>query len=98
MIRMRGWVEYDGGRVENIECGRGPFIAWEAYCRRQGITPYDQSNPNTMLVYIAYTVLGIEEGFDVWRKSVVDWDFTEAETVPPTSPVPSLGVSSSSPS
>lgn len=98
MIRLKGWIEYDGGRVEHIECGRGPFIAWEIYARRQGITPYDESSPNTMLVYIAYTALGIDEGFDVWRKSVIDWDFEQADIVPPTSAVPSLEVSSSSPS
>jgi len=74
MIRFRGSVQYDGGEVVAWEAGSAALVAWEAYCRRQGIEAYGSSSPNTMSAHLAYTTLGIREGFDVWLKSVVDVD------------------------
>jgi len=83
MIRLRGTVEYDGGRVEEFRAGSAVFVAWEAYARRQGFPAYDESNANTMAHYCAYVALGIREGFDVWLRSVVDVDAEEAEAADP---------------
>jgi len=74
MIRFTGTVEYDGGELVEWRAGSAALVAWEAYCRRQGIAPYDGSHPQTLAAFLAFVSLGIREGFDVWLKSVVDVD------------------------
>jgi hypothetical protein len=49
---------------------------------------------------MAYIALDVEQGFDVWRKGVLNVELENASEngVPPTLPAPSAGSSSSSPS
>ena len=79
MIRFRGTVQYEGGEVASWQAGSAAMVAWEAYCRRQGLAAYDGNNPQTMTAYLAFTVLGIREGFEVWLASVVDVDANPTE-------------------
>jgi hypothetical protein len=85
MIRLRGTVTYDTGQTAEWQAGSAVFVAWESYCRRQAIAePYGQGNVNTMAHFCAYTALGVQEGFEVWLRSVVDVETAEAAEVPPT--------------
>lgn len=88
MIRLEGTVTYDGGQTAEFRAGSAVLVAWEAYCRRQGIPAYDGNSPQTMAAFVAYTALGVREGFDVWLRTVVDVDLPEVEAeaaaVPPT--------------
>ena len=83
MIRLKGSVEYDSGQVVEYQAGSAALVAWEAYCRRQGITADPTENPNTCAAFVAYVSLGIQEGFDVWMRSVVDVEATPVEAVDP---------------
>lgn len=91
MIRIRGQVEYEGGRVESFEAGSAALADWELYGLRHGYPIGEDRPPMLSLLYIAYTALGVSEGFDVWRKSVigVEPDADEAAVIPPTRQVAS---------
>lgn len=84
MIRLRGRVEYDSGQTVEYQAGSAALVAWESYCRRQGITADPTENPNTCAAFVAYVSLGIAEGFDVWMRSVVDVEAEPVEAVDPT--------------
>jgi hypothetical protein len=88
VIRIRGTVTYESGELVEWKAGSAIFVAWEAYCRRQGIAAYDGNNPNTMAAYCAYAALGIREGFDVWLASVEDVATDEDEAIVPVPPTP----------
>lgn len=83
MIRLRGSVEYDSGQTVEFQAGSAALVAWEAYCRRQGMSADPELNPNTCAAFVAYVSLGIQEGFDVWMRSVVDIDASPVEAVDP---------------
>jgi hypothetical protein len=83
MIRLRGTVEYDSGQSVDFQAGSAALVAWEAYARRQGIPSDPTENPNTCAAFVAYVSLGIQEGFDVWMRSVVDIDAKPVEEVDP---------------
>lgn len=83
MIRIRGVVEYDSGQTVEFQAGSAGLVAWEAYARRQHIPSDPTENPNTCAAFVAYVSLGIQEGFDVWMRSVVDIEATPVEAVDP---------------
>lgn len=94
MIRLQGTVEYEGGRVEHWQAGSAALAEWELYAQRHGIAdPYSGAHRVLSTLVVAWAALGVEEGFDVWRKSVMDVDAdAAAETaLPPTVPAPSAG-------
>lgn len=91
MIKIRGTVTYEGGSVVEWEAGPPAFVEWELYALRHKFPPKLSEAPELLaLMVIAHAALGIAEGFDVWRKSLVDFASEAVEEVPPTPPVPSL--------
>ena len=92
MIRLRGTIEYEGGRVQEFEAGTAALADWELYALRHGY-PIGEGAPATLAsLVIAHSVLGIDEGFDVWRRSVVGVEMeASGAVVPPTLPVASGG-------
>ena len=83
MIRLRGTIEYDGGRQETFETGTAALAEWELYALRHGYPIGTAAPPMLSALVIAHHALGVEEGFDVWRKSVVGVDLEVPETVNP---------------
>ena len=90
MIRLRGSIEYDGGRVEDFETGTAALAEWELYALRHGYPIGENAPPMLSALVIAHHALNVREGFDVWRKSVVGVELEAPEPVPPTLPVPSI--------
>ena len=88
MIRLRGTVEYDGGRTATFETGSAALAEWELYALRHGYPIGSDAPPMLSALVVAWHALGVAEGFDVWRKSVVGVEL-ESEGVPPTLPAPS---------
>lgn len=87
MIRLEGTIEYEGGRTERFETGSAAVAEWELYALRHGYPIGTNAPPMLSALVIAHHALGVEEGFDVWRKSVVGID-VQSSGVPPTLPVP----------
>ena len=90
MIRLRGTIEYEGGRLEQFETGSAALAEWELYALRHGYPLGDGAPPMLSSLVVAHYALGVAEGFDVWRKSVVGVDL-ETEGVPPTPAAVSVG-------
>ena len=86
MIRLKGTIEYDGGRTETFETGTAALAEWELYAMRHGYPIGEAAPPMLSMLVIAHHALDVQEGFDVWRRSVVGIDL-ESEGVPPTLPV-----------
>ena len=97
MIRLKGTVEYEGGRTEVFETGSAALAEWELYAMRHGYPMGTQAPPMLSMMVVAHYALGIKEGFDVWRRSVVDIDM-DSDGVPPTLPEAGAAPVSSSPS
>ena len=90
MIRLRGTIEYEGGRRESFETGSAALAEWELYALRHGYPLGDASPAMLSALVVAHYALGVSEGFDVWRRSVDGVDL-ETEGVPPTLPAVSVG-------
>ncbi len=92
MIRFSGTVEYRDGRTVAWSGGGALQAEWEDYALRHDLPLNPTAETLTRFpakrwqMYLAYSALGVEEGFDVWRKTVadVDLDDDEAAAVPPT--------------
>jgi hypothetical protein len=91
MIRFTGQVHYKDGREESYEAGGAAQADWEEYAARHDypLTP----NPSelskfpakTWQMYLAYLALEVAEGFDVWRRTVLDVDSDdEPQAINPT--------------
>lgn len=91
MLRLRGEVEYDGGRTERFETGTAALAEWELYAMRHGYPIGVDAPPMLSALVIAHHALGVAEGFDVWRKSVTGVELEAPETVPPTLPAATTG-------
>ena len=87
MIRLTGTVEYEGGRTESFSTGPAALAEWELYALRHGYPIGDAAPPMLSALVIAHHALGVQEGFDVWRRSVEGVEM-EAAGVPPTLPAP----------
>lgn len=83
MIRFHGKVEYEGGRVVEFECGAAALAEYELYALRHGYPVGVDRPPMLSALVMIHHALGVDEGFDVWRKSVQTVEL-EAEGVPPT--------------
>lgn len=83
MIRLRGTVEYAGGRTESFETGTAALAEWELYALRHGYPIGQAAPPMLSALVIAHHALGVEEGFDVWRRSVEGCELETPETVNP---------------
>jgi hypothetical protein len=90
MIRLHGAVEYEGGRTESFDTGSAALAEWELYALRHGYPVGEGAPPMLSMLVVAHYALGVSEGFDVWRKSVVGVEL-ETEGVPPTLPTVSVG-------
>lgn len=89
MIRLRGMVEYEGGRVETFETGSAALAEWELYALRHGYPIGAAAPPMLSMLVIAHHAIGAAEGFDVWRRTVSSVEVEQdGELVPPTHPVP----------
>ena len=91
MIRLKGQVEYEGGRVEAFETGSAALADWEVYALQRGYPIGTDAPPMLSALYIAYSALGVAEGFDVWRRSVLGVEMDVPDVVPPTLPARSIG-------
>lgn len=92
MIRLEGTVEYtDGREPEAFSTGPAAVAEWELYALRHGY-PVKQSEAPPVLasLVIAHFAIGVEEGFDVWRKNVGGVEMNAAG-VPPTPPEATAG-------
>jgi hypothetical protein len=108
VIRLSGVIVYRDGRREPFEASGIHQTDWEAYAHRNGlqITPTEATLPSfplkTWQIFMAYASLGLEEGFDAWKRSVLDVEAEqEAEElqtkiVPPTLREATAELSSSS--
>lgn len=90
MIRLKGTVEYDGGRTETFETGPAALAEWELFALRHGYPIGDGAPAMLSALVIAHFALGVKEGFDVWRRSVTGVEM-DAEGVPAFPPVPTAG-------
>ena len=90
MIRLKGTIEYEGGRTQDFETGSAAVAEWELYALRHGYPTGEGAPAMLSALVVAHYALGVEEGFDVWRRSVIGVDL-QSEGVPPTLPVPSVG-------
>ena len=88
MIRLKGVVEYDGGRQQSFETGSAALAEYELYALRHGYPIGTDAPPMLSALVIAHHALNIAEGFDVWRRSVVGVELEAPEGVPPTLPAP----------
>lgn len=88
MIRLRGSVEYEGGRVEEFETGSAALAEWELFAMRHGYPLGAAAPPMLSALVVAHAALGVDEGFDVWRKSVLGVELDTSGIVPPTLPAP----------
>jgi len=91
MIRFTGTVHYKDGREETYAAGGGAQADWEEYAARHGYplvpTPdtITKFPVKTWQMFLAYLALDVPEGFDVWRRTVLDVDTEDApEAVNPT--------------
>jgi hypothetical protein len=91
VIRFAGTVEYKDGRREAWAGGGAIQAEWEDYALRHDLPLNPTKETVTRFpakrwqMYLAYTALEVEEGFDVWRKTVADVELDdEATAVPPT--------------
>lgn len=99
MARMAGVIEYEGGARVTFEGTTAHIAEYELFALRHGYpVEVDKAPRILMMLVVAHAALGVEEGFEAWRRSVVDIDMTEAVEVPPTLPAPSPEAWSSSPS
>ena len=89
MIRLTGTIEYEGGRTEKFETGSAALAEYELFALRHGYPIGKEAPPMLSALVIAHFALGVDEGFDVWRKSVVGVEM-ESEGVPPTLPAPTV--------
>ena len=89
MLRLKGTVEYEGGRVDEFETGPAAIAEWELYALRHGYPIGEAAPPMLSALVIAHHALGVSEGFDVWRKTVFGVEM-DAAAVPPTPRVPSV--------
>jgi hypothetical protein len=87
VIRIRGTIEYEGGRTEDFETGTAALAEWELYALRHGYPMGEAAPPMLSALVIAHAALGVAEGFDVWRRSVLGVEL-ETEGIPPTLPAP----------
>jgi hypothetical protein len=89
--QIRGTVTYEGGEVVAWQARPRDVSRMETYARRQGIEVREGALSPTLAMYLAYSALRIEEGFEVWLDSLDDFeDLTGDELVPPTRPGASL--------
>lgn len=88
MIRLHGTIEYEGGRTENFEAGSAALAEYELYALRHGFPIGENAPPMLSSLVIAHHALGVEEGFDVWRRSVKNIEM-DASAVDPIPGVPS---------
>ena len=84
MIRLRGTIEYEGGRQETFETGPAALAEWELYALRHGYPIGDKAPPMLSALVIAHHAIGVAEGFDVWRRSVegVEMDTVGVDPIP----------------
>jgi hypothetical protein len=82
--QIKGTVTYEGGEVVHWQARPRDLKAMEAYARRQGIVVAEGALSPTLAMYLAYSALRIEEGFDVWLDRLDDFeDLTGEELVDP---------------
>lgn len=86
MIHLTGTVEYADGATEEFSTGPAAVAEWELFALRHGYpVKQDEAPPVLASLVIAHFALGCEEGFELWRKSVVGVEMA-ASGVPPTLP------------
>jgi len=91
MIRLTGTVEYEGGRTEEFSTGPAALAEYELYALRHGYPIGEAAPPMLAALVIAHYALGVEEGFEPWRKSVTGVEMDAAGVVPPIPSVPTVG-------
>jgi hypothetical protein len=88
VIRLRGEVEYEDGRVVEWEAGSAVLSRWESYAARNGLPFRFEEAPRMLLMQVlAHAALKVDEGFETWRANVAEVRFDAdaiAEAVPPT--------------
>jgi hypothetical protein len=82
--QIRGTVTYEDGSVVDWRAHPRDVKAMETYARRQGIVVAEGALSPTLAMYLAYSSLRVEEGFDVWLDRLDDFeDLTGDELVDP---------------
>jgi hypothetical protein len=84
MNRQRLLVTYEGGAQTEVAIGFVHLVAWEAYARRHSIPSDPALNQATSTAVAVHAALGIQEGFEVWWRSVEDIEPAGEEAVDPT--------------
>lgn len=85
---IHGTVTYEGGEVVAWKARPKDVAAMEAYARRKGIELSEALSP-TLGMFLAYSALGIAEGFDVWLESLDDFEDLTGDEAGPVDPFPS---------
>lgn len=86
MIRLKGKIEYADGSTEDFETGSAALAEWELFGMRHGYPIGDDRPPMLSALVIAHFALGVDEGFDVWRRTVAGIDLEVPVAIPPTPP------------
>jgi hypothetical protein len=82
--QIRGTVTYEDGSVVPWQARPRDLKAMESYARRQGIEVREGALSPTLAMFLAYSALRVEEGFDVWLDRLDDFeDLTGDELVDP---------------
>ena len=101
MLEISGTVYYRDGRVESYEGGAPALAAWDDYAIRHAIPQTSgqlDGAPSVLFVLVVlHGLAAVEEGFEVWRRTVLNFDDFEIRDVPPTRQVPGEERSSSLP-
>jgi hypothetical protein len=99
MIRFTGTVYYKDGREQAYEAGGAAQADWEVFAARHGypLVPTPDTITTfpvkTWQLFLAWGALEVAEGFDVWRRTVMDVDSAdEPELVSPTLPEATSGL------
>ena len=62
MLRLRGTIEYEGGRQETFETGTAALAEWELYAMRHGYPIGPAAPPMLSGLVIAHHALGVRRG------------------------------------
>ena len=82
--RIRGTVTYETGEVVAWRARPKDLAAMEDYARRVGIPIGEDTLSPKLAMFLAYSALGVPEGFETWLGSLDDFDDLsgEEEVVP----------------
>ena len=72
--KIHGTVTYETGEVVEWRARPRDIAAMEDYAQRKGIDVGEGKPASRLVMFLAWSALGIREGFDAWLGSLDDFD------------------------